>query len=446
MRSLQSRLVLAASVALAAFLGLGGFALDRSFCDSAQTAVHRRLQADIYALLAAADVNSAGVLHMPPRLFDERLQRPGSGLYGQVIDASGQSRWRSASELGKQLPTPAALPPGTWRFRKVDSTGGRLFQLSFGVAWDTDNGGARRYTFIVSEDLASYDAEVERFRRSLLVWLGAAAVVLLLLQGTILRWSLTPLRRAARNLEAIQSGVQARLEGDYPRELQGLTDNLNALLESERRQLGRYRDGLADLAHSLKTPLAVLRGALEGGNDEELRGAVKDQTERMNLIVDYQLQRAATSGRTALMAPVPIEPVVRRVLDSLAKVYRDKGVRSEQSVPQDACFHGDEGDLMELLGNLIDNAYKWCRSVVRVNLDVAPERELVLTVEDDGPGVPADKARVVVNRGERADAGVSGHGIGLAVVQDIARAYHGGIDIDASPLGGARIRVRLQAG
>ena len=216
-----------------------------------------------------------------------------------------------------------------------------------------------------------------------------AAVVLLLLQGTILRWSLTPLRRAARDLEAIQSGVQARLEGGYPGELQGLTDNLNALLESERRQLGRYRDGLADLAHSLKTPLAVLRGALEGGNDEELRGAVKDQTERMNLIVDYQLQRAATSGRTALMAPVPIEPVVRRVLDSLAKVYRDKDVRSEQSVPQDACFHGDEGDLMELLGNLIDNAYKWCRSVVRVNLDVAPARELVLTVEDDGPGVPA---------------------------------------------------------
>ncbi|HKJ08441.1 MAG TPA: ATP-binding protein [Gammaproteobacteria bacterium] len=446
MRSLQSRLVLAASLALAAFLGLGGFALDRSFRDSAQTAVHRRLQADIYALLAAADVNAAGVLHMPPRLFDERLQRPGSGLYGQVVDAGGRSLWRSGSELGKPLPAPAPLPPGTWRFRRVDAAGGQLFQLSFGVAWDTDRGGTRRYTFSVSEDLAGFDAEVERFRRSLLVWLGAAAVVLLLLQGTILRWSLTPLRRAVRDLNAIQSGAQARLEGTYPRELQGLTDNLNALLESERRQLGRYRDGLADLAHSLKTPLAVLRGALQGGNDDELRAAVSDQTERMNLIVDYQLQRAATSGRTALMAPVAVEPVVRRVLDSLAKVYRDKGVRSERSVPADACFHGDEGDLMELLGNLIDNAYKWCGSVVRVSLEAGPARELVLTVEDDGPGVPADKARLVLNRGERADPGVSGHGIGLAVVQDIARAYHGGIDIDASPLGGACIRVRLQAG
>ncbi|MGA7801066.1 MAG: ATP-binding protein [Gammaproteobacteria bacterium] len=445
MGSLQVRLVLAASLALAAFLGLGGLALDHSFRDSAQTAVHQRLQADIYALLAAADVNSSGVLNMPPRLFDERLQRPGSGLYGQVVDASGRSRWRSASELGKNLPVPRALAPGAWKFQRV-GFGGGLFELSFGVAWDTDSGASRNYTFSVAEDMSSYSAEVARFRRSLLVWLGAAAVVLLLLQGTILRWSLAPLRHAARDLNAVQAGTQMRLQGSYPRELRGLTDNLNALLETERCQLERYRDGLADLAHSLKTPLAVLRGALEGADSRELRVTVREQTDRMNHIVDYQLQRAATSGRTALMAPVPIGPVVQRVLASLAKVYREKTVRGEVEVPRDAYFHGDEGDLMELVGNLADNAFKWCSGVVRVALQAGLDGDLLLTVEDDGPGVPADKIRVVLNRGERADTEVAGHGIGLAVVQDIARAYHGGIDIDRSSLGGARIRVRMQAG
>lgn len=446
MHSLQARLVLAASLALAAFLGLGGVALERSFRDSAQTAVHQRLQADMYALLAAANVNAAGVLDMPTHLFDERLQRPGSGLYGQVVDGSGRSRWRSASELGDELPLPAVLPPGTWEFRKVRSAHGRLFELNFGVAWETDTGRSHHYTFSVAEDMSAYDAEVGRFRRSLVIWLGAAAVVLLMLQGTILRWSLAPLRRAAQELGAVQSGAQARLLQVYPRELQGLTDNLNALLETERRQLTRYRDGLADLAHSLKTPLAVLRGALTSSGNDALRVAVRDQIERMNHIVDYQLQRAATSGRTALMAPVPIAPVVRRVLASLDKVYRDKAVRNETLLPDGVCFRGDEGDLMELVGNLADNAYKWCAGLVRISVMGAQGEPLVLVVEDDGPGVPPDKLRAVFDRGERADPSVSGHGIGLAVVQDIARAYDGRVDVDRSALGGARVRVRLQVG
>ncbi|HKK14442.1 MAG TPA: ATP-binding protein [Gammaproteobacteria bacterium] len=439
MRSLQARLVLAASLVLTVFLGVGGFALDRSFHDSAKTSVRQRLQAHVYALLAAADVDSRGMLHMPASLSDERLQRPGSGLYAQVEGAGGAVLWRSASELGKQIPAAGPLVPGRWAFARLPAPqGGGLFMLSFGVAWDTGADGGQRYTFTVAEDVAAYQAQVDRFRRSLVIWLGAAAGLLLLVQGSILRWSLAPLRAVERELQAVEAGAQSRLEGAYPRELKGLTGHLNALLESERRQLARYRDALADLAHSLKTPLAVLRGALDPRRREQLESVVREQADRMNTIVDYQLQRAATSGRTALMAPVNVASVIERVVNSLHKVYRDRDVQAELRVADDILFHGDEDDLMELAGNLADNAFKWCRHRVRVSAH-REGQSLLLAVEDDGPGIPAGQRDRVLDRGGRADAGVSGHGIGLAVVADIVTAYGGTLRIETGELGGARV-------
>lgn len=449
MQSLNLRLTLAASLVLTIFLGLAGWALDRAFRDSAETAVREHLQASIYGLLAAADMDRNGNLSVPENLPDERFQRPGSGLYAVVMRADGVSIWQSPSQLGQPLPASPLLPPGEWAFtRQPSETFGDLFVLSFGSAWEF-NKRSLLFTFSVSEDPSAYAAQVRRFRRGLWGWFAALAIGLLIAQGLVLRWGLSPLRRVEHDLAAVEGGIQEALTGQYPKELRGLTDNLNALIKTERARLVRYRDALADLAHSLKTPLAVLRGAQQHNDDQSLEELVKEQTERMGQIVDYQLQRAATSGRTTLMAPIAVAPLLRRILNTLEKVYAERRLVFRLVVDGDVQFRADEADLMELSGNLLDNACKWTRRQVKVSARVettGADQTLVLIIEDDGPGIAPQQRAAVLARGVRIDSSVPGQGIGLAVARDITAAYGGKIEIGTSSmLGGAQVQASLNS-
>jgi two-component system sensor histidine kinase PhoQ len=322
--------------------------------------------------------------------------------------------------------------------------------LSFGVLWEEERRKAVRCVFRVAETLDGFYAQVNQFRRSLWTWLGAAALVLLLVQGAILRWAFSPLRRVAADLSAIEAGRTNQLTGNYPDELRGLTDNLNALLVNAESHLARYRDALGDLAHSLKTPLAVLRGAVEKQDsdaDAEIGAVAQEQIDRMTRIIEYQLKRAAASGRTHLTPPVGVAEKSRQVAAALAKVYAEKRVDCRIMVDDDVVFHGDEGDLLEILGNLLDNAFKWCRSRVELSARTVLEplgtsSRLELRVDDDGPGIAAYVAERVTRRGERTDSSVPGHGLGLAIVDSIVRTYLGRLAIERSPLGGAAIVIR----
>jgi two-component system sensor histidine kinase PhoQ len=252
-------------------------------------------------------------------------------------------------------------------------------------------------------------------------------------QGLVLRYGLAPLRRAAREVAAIQAGSRTHLSSSQPRELEPLTENLNALIHSAQTRLERYRSALAQLAHSLKTPLAVLRTGLEAeGSEGGLRRAVAEQTERMNRTIDYQLQRAAASGRTPLAPAVEIQPVADRLLDSLRKVYADKALGMEVAIDPGCRFPGDEGDLAELLGNLLDNACKWATGSIRVQAgaDEKSPDVLLLSVDDDGPGVPEEKVDAILAPGVRADAQTPG----------------GRLAVLRSDLGGARVQVRVPLG
>jgi two-component system sensor histidine kinase PhoQ len=300
----------------------------------------------------------------------------------------------------------------------------------------------------VAERLDVYEAQIHQFRRSLFLWLAVATLLLLAIQALILRWVSTPLRRLARNLSEMEAGRAQLLRGRYPTELQPLVDNLNALLADARAHLQRYRDALGNLAHSLKTPLAVLRSSVEANAPaEELRVVVQEQWQRMNEIVDHRLQRAAVAGRTALGISLPVAPAVRKVLDALDKVYAGKTVHAEIDIAPEVVFRGDEGDLLEVVGNLADNAYKWARSRVLLHAHNEPAgrsgREFTLRVEDDGPGIPPDQVEHVRERGVRGDATMPGHGLGIAVVQEMAELYGGELMISRSPLGGAAVEVRL---
>ena len=451
MQSLSARLLLAVSLLLLVFFGITIFLLDLAFRDAAERAIHDQLEVQLIVLLAAADVNDNGQLAMPEVLPEARFSTPGSGLYGEITDPAGARLWRSPSLVGSSLPESATLAPGRTAFERAATASGEpVFTMAMLVNFDLAGSQTTPLVFTAAESLAPYRSEIARFRRQLFGWFAALTVVLLGAQAALMRVLLQPLRRVEHEIAEVELGQRAELGRGYPAELRGVTANLNTLIAGDRARLDRYRHTLGNLAHSLKTPLAVMRSSLEQDADRALLGT---QVERMNEIVGYQLQRAAAwgGGVTLGRAPIEVAAVVRKLVGALQKVYADKHVRYGEEIDASARFYGEEGDLMELAGNLLDNAFKWCNG--RVTLRAAPLAEaatrragLQLIVEDDGPGIAQAQRERVLERGARADERTPGHGIGLAVVHDIVRLHGGALEIARSELGGARVEVRLPAG
>ncbi|MCC7547163.1 MAG: GHKL domain-containing protein [Burkholderiales bacterium] len=439
-RSLGMRVAMSAGIVLVIFIVLSAFALEHAFRDSARSVRQERLLAQIYLLMAAAEVDTSGALSITGGTPEPRLDLPGSGLYARIQDRDGNEVWRSRSSLSVSPPAAARMRPGEQRFALVHGTQGEsYFAQSFGVSWAT-NGGSFPFTFTVLEDLAPFEDQIAAYRTTLFTWLGGTALLLLVALGLTLRWGLRPLRSVADELQRLERGDQEQIRGDYPAELERLTGNLNRLVAHERARQQRYRDALADLAHSLKTPLALMRGELRDtpGSAQEMH----EQIERMDRLVAYHLQRASASGRSALAVPLSIQPTVERLVAALRKVNADKPVEVDLALAPDARFRGDEGDLTEVLGNLLDNAFKWCAGRIRVHAHVEA-RALLLGIDDDGPGIPESAAREVLQRGGRADQSTPGHGIGLAVVRDVVQAYGGKVRIGRGELGGAAITLEF---
>jgi two-component system sensor histidine kinase PhoQ len=459
--SLEARQLLAASLGLIAFLGLTGFALDRAFTETATSSLRESLKSYASAYYAGSEISRKLEFQPPYVPPDPRFTEPGSGLYAAAIGP--KIDWASSSTLGRDLPLNKTIPTGEQRMDgpldMVDKSGGpseRVYRFAMGVIWEDGAGKNKRevpFVFNVFENTADLDTQIRVFRIALWRYLGLAGVLLLLAQVFALRWSLQPLRRVTRELVRVQRGNAEGMSGLHPRELAPLTESINAFIVSERENLDRYRNTLSDLAHSLKTPLAVLRSSLDNGvHEDALRDEVRTQVQRMNEIVSYQLSRGASTGHQLFAAPLEIEARAEGIVTSLEKVYASKRVLCEFELDPGARFHGDLGDLMELLGNLLENAFKWARQRVLLSAHseaVRPNRRpgLFLTVEDDGPGIPPEQVERLLQRGVRGDERVQGHGIGLSIVQNIVRSYHGELTVDASKeLGGARFSVRIPPG
>lgn len=330
---------------------------------------------------------------------------------------------------------------------------GRLSFASYGTFWPSfEEDLDAEFSFVVMETVEPTTAEIREFQSNLYVWFGGLALFLSIAQLLLLRWGMKPLQQLATEVSKIEAGEKDQLEQHYPPELQAVSNNMNLLIKSERERQSRYRTTLGDLAHSLKTPLAVISGILQqskqktssgkNGNPESLT-ELDEQLERMNQIVSYQLKRATRSDKSGYLGvPVKVQPVIEKVIAALEKVYRDKQVTLEKDFDSDAVFRGEESDLMEITGNLLDNAFKYCHSRIRIiikrNMD-----HLEIEIEDDGQGIAESDREWVLQRGARGDTLKSGQGIGLAVAVDIVSSYNGEIIVYTSDMGGARICVSM---
>jgi len=439
--SLNLRIILSATLVLVTFITLTAAALDRAFIDSTESALRDKLTSQLYALMAAAEVTEQNII-MPSNELDALLGLPSSGMYAFITDKSGDILWRTASTLGATPPLPESLKSGVKRFHKTRSKQDEYYSFSHGVNWETETRNIS-LTFNITTDLNSFNKQINEYRTTLWGWLLAMAILLLISQAVILRWGLFPLRKVGTELNKIETGEQQKIEASYPQEIEQLTSNINLLLQQERNQKTRYRNALGDLAHSLKTPLAVLQSGISRDNTEQQQTTeLLEQITRMNSIVEYQLQRASTAGASSIGQPINIKSVTNRLLDSLQKVYLEKAIKVDVSIDDDIFFKGDEGDLMELLGNLMDNAFKWATHNIKISAKKS-NNKLSVSIMDDGPGIAAEQIETLLQRGTRADQAVLGHGIGLSIVSNIIEAYQGELIIKKSSLGGAEIVINI---
>lgn len=443
MKSLNQRILSSATLVLIIFTIGIAWGLDRAFYDSARLGVQDRLFAKLLMLMGDTEVEESGELDVPTNLLDAEFGHVNSDTYAFIINHTQTIAWRSTSSLNAKIPQLRLLGKGKKEFSQIKLDGKPHFIYSYGIVWETQSGNYP-LTFTVISSATLFEDQIERYREDLWGWLALMAVLLLVTQMLVLRWGLQPLRKVSVELAAIESGQQEILKGNYPSELKLLTDSINSLISHEHKQQKRYRNGLADLAHSLKTPLAVLQGAVSSDEDESLRRkTIHEQIDRIDNIIQYQLRRAATVGSSPGMGLVILHPLAVRIVNTVQKAYRNKRPEIIIAINDDISLRIDEGDLMELLGNLVDNAFKWCRDRIELSA-YYDENQVVIQIKDDGTGIDSRQIAKILERGVRADQSTPGHGIGLAIVRDIMQVYEGKLSIENNSTGGACITLRLK--
>ncbi len=404
-----------------------------------------RLQHDTEGLLAALRFGAGGRPHLDARYVAPVFRRPLSGHYFTIV-VDPAPPLRSRSLWDSTLPVPA-LRPGAVRRSYVSGPSGRpLLMLTSAF---TKQG--RELRIAVAEDLGPVYAGARKLGLRYASAAAAAILVLVVLQLWIVRRALRPLGRAREQLVRLGRGEIATLDETLPREIRPLVEEINRLLDVQRRRLERSRNALGNLAHGLKTPLTHLAQITERLDSElgsEASAQARERIGDLRRIIERELRRARLAGAGPATAWVDLAVEIPALLEVLRGIYRSKGVRIEARIAPETVFPADREDLLELAGNLVDNACKWARGRVRVTAAPAPAGGdgLVLVVEDDGPGIGEREREVLIARGVRADETVPGHGLGLSIVRDILELYGGRLSLDRSPaLGGLRARVELTA-
>ncbi len=436
MISIHARLLLAATAVLLLFVIVTAWVMQRADQQRLLIAVDTRLQGLVYGVLGATEVSEDGEILVDSRsLPDASLAQADSGHYVVIQDELGRIVWKSDSVID-QLPLLDTPTVGEWlKIQNSDYIGSGL-----GVRWYVDD-RPHRLTLWALESASLSKNESDVFATTLVIWLGMLSLLLLAILYLVLRWAAAPINRLGRAVDEVRSGERREIVVSMPRELETVKLAINRLLKHERGRQSRYRNSLDDLAHSLKTPLAVLSNDAYAANDESRI----EQLQRVDEILTYHLTRATSSEFAAFAEPLAISPLLRRLCDSLQRVYRDKEVAVSLNCTEELRASCDEKLFFEVAGNLLDNAFKWTESSVTVECLVQDDGMIEIIITDDGPGFGESDPSIYLQRGVRADERVAGQGIGLSVAQLLANEAGGMLKLENAPAGGARVSLFLPA-
>ncbi len=440
--SLTVRMIALAAAWIVPLLVVGGFALDDVLARAIRRNFDDQLNYAATALIATAEIGPGGEARLSRPLSDQRFLEPYSGLYWQV-SVAGAEPFRSRSLWDRAL---------TWRAR-ADCAGGCFYDATTFrdeplrvVERDAVLPGTKTlFHFQVAQVSRDLDEQVRALRATLWWSLGLLGLGLLILAALQSTYGLWPLRHVSRAIATIRSGAATRVVGAFPPEIAPMVAELNELLDDNAQQAEAAKLHAGNLAHALKTPMSVLVGAARAG-DPDLAALVASQTAIMQRHVDHQLARARAAGRrTASTARAEVWSALEGLVRTLTRIHADRRVTIDIDGARDAAFRGERQDLEEMLGNLLDNAA--VHGGGRVFATVATKAaDVVITIEDDGPGVPAEARERLFERGARLDTGRPGTGLGLAIVRDVAEIYGGTVTLGSSDdLGGLMVTLTLPA-
>jgi signal transduction histidine kinase len=409
------------------------------------------LSAHLFNLIGSVGVSEPGVLTGGPDLGDLRFSEPKSGWYWSVEPVSqGLSGGLRSLSMTEAIPSPSTteVPFNTSfqrNYRMEGIAGEEIEVLENEFVLDAKNRIAR---FRVMGNRSELEHEIGIFDRRLLTYLSLFGFGMIAINAIAILMGLRPLSRVRAALAMVREGSAQRLDGKFPAEIEPLANETNALIDNNRRIVERSRTQVGNLAHSLKTPLAVLlnEGRALGGVKGKL---IVDQAEAMQSQVEHYLQRARVAAqRDSVVYRTPVVPVLQRMVRVMTKLGPD--TQLSLALPtSEIVFGGEREDLEEVVGNLLENAMKWAKAEVRVSVETAPNSgtagEFSIAIVDDGPGIPEEKARDALKRGKRLDETKPGTGLGLAIVADLIKEYGGQLMLERSALGGLKAIVQLRS-
>lgn len=398
------------------------------------------LELESLLLVTSASIEN-NQINIPEELQEKRFDDLNTGLYGYITNADQQLLWQSYSSHSIAI-NPQNLKPSNTSTDNITSFYYKsgYFVFIHTVTWEIEEDKPQEIYFVVVENAYPTTLARNDFRKKIRFRLTISAVLFFAALFVILRWGSQPLFKLTREIKKIEAGELDRTTDDYPVELSLLSENINHLLSAEQSQRERFRATLADLAHSLKTPLALIQNEINNTHPE--KDQLQQQLSRMNDIIQHQLQRAVLSQPSQRTENHLLITAVDDLSEALTKVYREKHVSLYKFFNQETLFKGDPHDLMEILGNIFDNAWKNCTANVHIKA-INNHRGLTIEIHDDGPGIPEAQRHEVLSRGGRLDSQTPGQGIGLDIVQDIVASYGGQLTISDSNLGGALFTIFL---
>jgi signal transduction histidine kinase len=459
LNSLAFRLFATAAVWTLLVLPLAGFIIDYVHKREVRSAFDARLSQLLTLIIAFSTDQGGGEPRFPRNVGEPLFELSHSGWYWQItpLENSPGKRMISASLATEelQLPSTKGVKPDAYNIRWLNGKGPvgeplRIAETVYNVAEDES---PRFYSYVVAGNLDFAETRIAEFRYPLIMSLAIAGLGLVFSTFLQVRFGLLPLRAIQQRLAAIRSGEADRLEGSPPAEIEPLQTELNALIQSNQDIIERARTQVGNLAHALKTPLAVITNEV---HDDKSAGArkVAEQAELMRDQVSYYLDRARMAARVGVIGrTTDVRPVADSITRALERIYRDRDISISVECPDDARFQGEKQDLEEMLGNLLDNACKWAASKVVLRITAAPpsaangsaQRRLHIVVDDDGPGLTEEQRRQGIKRGRRLDESKPGSGLGHSIVADLAQSYRGTFALEKADLGGLSARLDLPA-